>query len=113
MEVTRRNGSGRKGRGFRFFDAVNEVVLVINAATPPSLKRILQGFGLPEAIMAVAVNVLQQLVDALECFPILGLPVKVILKPFILEGKRLIHFQSPRVLPLSSQFLESSGHSIR
>lgn len=46
----------------------DEPVLVVNADAPPAGKFAFEWFGLANAVIAVPLNALQKLVDALECF---------------------------------------------
>lgn len=55
-------------------DLVNEAVLVGDAARPVALEAVFERLGLADPFIAVALDIRDQRVDALEDLAVLGLP---------------------------------------
>jgi hypothetical protein len=60
-------------------DFVDESMLVRDASRPVSSKVILQWFGLSDAFVSIAHDVLDQGIDSLEHLTVLPLPPQVVL----------------------------------
>ena len=61
----------------RFGRAIDEAMGVVDAAGPVSRQVAAQWLGLAKTGEGVARGVLNQCIDALECLPILALPVQI------------------------------------
>lgn len=59
-------------------NAVNQSVYLIYAAAPPAGKVLFQGFRFAYAVIPVALNVSDKLMNAFKRLFVLGLPVKII-----------------------------------
>lgn len=70
---------------------VDEPVLLVNFTAPPASQIPLQGLRVAKARIAVAVYVSQQLVQLLDEFFVLGLPVQILLPGQLIEDN-LAHF---------------------
>ena len=70
---------------------VDEPVLLVNLPAPPASQIPLQGFRVAKPRIAVAVYVSQQLVQLLDEFLVLGLPVQILLPGQLIEDN-LAHF---------------------
>ena len=70
---------------------VDEPVLLVNLPTPPPGQVTLQGLRVAKPRIAVAVYVSQQLVQLLDEFFVLGLPVQILLPGQLIEDN-LAHF---------------------
>ena len=73
------------------FNLVDEPVLLVNLPAPPPGQVPLQWFRMAKARIAVAVYVSQQLVQLLDEFLVLGLPVQILLPGQLIEDN-LAHF---------------------
>ena len=73
------------------FNLVDEPVLLVNLPTPPASQIPLQGLRVAKPRIAVAVYVSQQLVQLLDEFFVLGLPVQILLPGQLIEDN-LAHF---------------------
>ena len=60
-------------------DAIDDAVVVVDPPTPPAGQVVFQGLRLADALVSVAINVLQEAVDPLKRLAVLPLPVKVVL----------------------------------
>jgi hypothetical protein len=81
-----------RNQDFIVLDTVNQSVFVVNSAAPPTLSIMFQKFRFAHAAVPVAVNVLDKQVDPLERFAVLRLPMEVVIKALVPEGKLLIHW---------------------
>ena len=70
---------------------VDEPVLLVNFTAPPASQIPLQGLRVAKPRIAVAVYVSQQLVQLLDEFFVLGLPVQILLPGQLIEDN-LAHF---------------------
>lgn len=70
---------------------VDEPVLLVNFTAPPAGQVTLQWFWVAKPRIAVAVYVSQQLVQLLDEFFVLGLPVQILLPGQLIEDN-LAHF---------------------
>lgn len=70
---------------------VDEPVLLVNFTAPPAGQVTLQWLRVAKAIVSVAVYVSQQLVQLLDEFLVLGLPVQILLPGQLIEDN-LAHF---------------------
>ena len=70
---------------------VDEAVLLVNLPAPPPSQIPLQGLRVAKPRIAVAVYVSQQLVQLLDEFFVLGLPVQILLPGQLIEDN-LAHF---------------------
>ena len=70
---------------------VDEPVLLVNLPAPPASQIPLQGLRVAKPRIAVAVYVSQQLVQLLDEFFVLGLPVQILLPGQLIEDN-LAHF---------------------
>lgn len=70
---------------------VDEPVLLVNFTAPPAGQVTLQGLWVAKPRIAVAVYVSQQLVQLLDEFFVLGLPVQILLPGQLIEDN-LAHF---------------------
>ena len=62
------------------FHVIYKTVLLIDPSAEFSLQVSCKGFGFPDSFpAAVSLNVFDELIDALQCLFVLGLPVEVIL----------------------------------
>src|SRR5665811_245814 len=61
-----------------FTDLVDESVFLCNSARPVAVKTMLERLGLTDPLVAVAINILDQRIDPLQYFPVLGLPPHVV-----------------------------------
>ena len=59
-------------------DLVDESMLVGDASRPVSSEVILQGFGLSDAFVSIAHDVLDQRIDSLQHLTVLPLPPQVV-----------------------------------
>ena len=73
------------------YEAVDNPVFIINPPAPPAGPVAFQRFGIANALMAVPNDILQYLIDSLQRFFILGLPVQIIVPTPLLEGYLSIH----------------------
>ena len=75
-------------------DSKNYAVFLIDAYTPPAAEISSKRFGIADASGPIAVNVLKELVNALERLNILRLPSKIFLPSVFMPD--FTHEQSPR-----------------
>ena len=72
-------------------DVIDEAVSIVDAARPRAGEDVLQGLRFANTSERIAQRVSDQLIDALECLAVLGLPVDVVLPPVLVEGDRARH----------------------
>ena len=67
-------------------DFINQPVFLVNFTAPPASQIPLQGLRVAKPRIAVAVDVSQQLVQLLDEFLVLGLPVQILLPGQFIEN---------------------------
>ena len=65
------------------FDVVNEAIFVINSAAPVSTEIMLEWFWIANAGELISLDVFDEHVDAFQDFPVLVLPVAIIVPGII------------------------------
>lgn len=76
--------------------SINQTLFIIDAAAPVSGEIASERLGLAKAGVAVALDVFEKVVDFLERFSVLGLPVHIV-RPAIV-GEAFIHGRRPRAM---------------
>jgi len=72
-----------------FDDSVHRSVCVVDSPAPVALLVMFERLRFADAPVPVAVNILNKLIDAAECFFVLRLPVQIIFPCFV--GPDFIH----------------------
>jgi hypothetical protein len=70
-------------------DTVDETVFIVDSARPPPGQIAFQRLRLAYACITVSLNVLHQLIDSLDCFPILRLPAEIIIPRLVVPAFNL------------------------
>ena len=75
-------------------NAIDQTMFIVNAAAPESLQLVSQGFGFAQALVAVAICVLNELIYPAQHLFVRLLPIQIVLPRQI--GEDLIHLHHRR-----------------
>ena len=75
-------------------DHEDKAVLLVDADAPPADEVASQGFGLPDAVIAISLYARDERIDAFERTPIKTLPLKVLIPRKVMP--KLFHARTPR-----------------